>query len=108
MKKYKSLLALLLVAVMAVSLLSGCGPSIQYEDSPAPSQSSSNNGDASSSGTPGASTPADNSLSYAPGTELRMATGYNNAKTGITFDAETAGEGTPASSSPPGWRSRTS
>ena len=32
-------------------------------------------------------------LTYAPGTVLRMATGYNSAKTGITFDAETAGEG---------------
>ena len=30
---------------------------------------------------------------YADGTVLRMATGYNSAKTGITFDAETAGEG---------------
>ena len=30
---------------------------------------------------------------YAPGTVLRMATGYNSAKTGITFDSETAGEG---------------
>ena len=94
MKKYKSLLALLLVAVMAVTLLSGCGPSIQYEDSPAPSQSNSNNSSTpDNSSAPDASAPADNSLSYAPGTELRMATGYNNAKTGITFDAETAGEG---------------
>ncbi|MBR4501972.1 MAG: hypothetical protein IKP22_08800 [Clostridia bacterium] len=32
-------------------------------------------------------------LTYAPGTVLRMATGYNSAKTGITFDSETAGEG---------------
>ncbi len=30
---------------------------------------------------------------YADGTVLRMATGYNSAKTGIAFDAETAGEG---------------
>ena len=32
-------------------------------------------------------------LSYAPGTVLRMATGYNNAKTGLTFDPSIAGEG---------------
>ncbi len=32
-------------------------------------------------------------LTYAEGTVLRMATGYNNAKTGLFFDAETAGEG---------------
>ena len=32
-------------------------------------------------------------LEYAEGTVLRMATGYNNAKTGIAFDPETAGSG---------------
>lgn len=32
-------------------------------------------------------------LEYADGTVLRMATGYNNAKTGLFFDAEVAGEG---------------
>ncbi len=32
-------------------------------------------------------------LTYAEGTVLRMATGYNNAKTGLFFDADTAGEG---------------
>ena len=32
-------------------------------------------------------------LSYAEGTVLRMATGYNSKKTGLFFDAETAGEG---------------
>ena len=32
-------------------------------------------------------------LTYAEGTVLRMATGYNSAKTGLFFDAEVAGEG---------------
>ncbi|MBQ6883037.1 MAG: hypothetical protein IJO25_01630, partial [Clostridia bacterium] len=32
-------------------------------------------------------------LEYAEGTELRMATGYNNLNTGLAFDADTAGEG---------------
>ncbi len=32
-------------------------------------------------------------LSYAEGTVLRMATGYNSAKTGLFFDASVAGEG---------------
>ena len=32
-------------------------------------------------------------LEYADGTTLRMATGYNNKKTGLFFDAEVAGEG---------------
>ena len=33
------------------------------------------------------------SLSYADGTVLRMAVGYNNSKTGLSFDAEVAGAG---------------
>jgi len=36
---------------------------------------------------------ASDELPYAEGTVLRMATGYNSAKTGLFFDAETAGEG---------------
>ena len=32
-------------------------------------------------------------LEYAEGTVLRMATGYNSKKTGLTFDADTAGAG---------------
>ena len=32
-------------------------------------------------------------LTYAEGTVLRMATGYNSTKTGLFFDAEVAGEG---------------
>ena len=36
---------------------------------------------------------AESALPYAEGTELRMGTGYNNAKTGLVFDAEVAGEG---------------
>ncbi len=43
-------------------------------------------------GTVGAAS-AESALPYAEGTVLRMATGYNNAKTGLTFDPEIAGEG---------------
>ena len=32
-------------------------------------------------------------LTYADGTVLRMATGYNSKKTGLSFDADTAGSG---------------
>ncbi len=76
MKKYKSLTAMLLAIVMTAALLSGCGPSISYEQSQAP-----------------VSSEAGTQTSDAPGTELRMATGYNSAKTGLFFDAETAGNG---------------
>ena len=36
---------------------------------------------------------AESTLPYAEGTVLRMATGYNNAKTGLLFDPEVAGDG---------------
>ncbi len=36
---------------------------------------------------------AESALPYAEGTVLRMATGYNNAKTGLSFDPSVAGEG---------------
>jgi len=36
---------------------------------------------------------AETALPYAEGTVLRMATGYNSAKTGLFFDASVAGEG---------------
>ena len=45
---------------------------------------------------PGNDDPAEDltfKLEYAEGTVLRMATGYNNAKTGLFFDASVAGEG---------------
>ena len=32
-------------------------------------------------------------LTYAPGTTLRLATGYNSKKTGLSYDADTAGQG---------------
>ena len=66
MKKAKTLLSMLLVLCMAVSLMAGFGAT-----------ASADYGD----------------LTYADGTVLRMATGYNSAKTGLFFDAETAGSG---------------
>ncbi len=36
---------------------------------------------------------AESTLPYEPGTLLRMATGYNNAKTGLRFDPDTAKDG---------------
>ncbi len=89
MKKFKSLAAMLLAIVMTAALLSGCGPSISVDQSAPPAQNSG-------AGTENPSTPPEENnktLTYAPGTTLRMATGYNSKKTGITFDAEVAGEG---------------
>ncbi len=87
MKKYKSLIAVLLAIVMTAALLSGCGPSVQVQESDPPAQSSAPAGNESSQA------PEPQGLTYAPGTKLRMATGYNSAKTGLFFDAETAGDG---------------
>ncbi len=88
MKKYKSLLAMLLAIVMTAALLSGCGPSVQVQQSDPPAQTTAPAGaDASTAPT------EEQGLTYAAGTKLRMATGYNSAKTGLFFDAETAGDG---------------
>ena len=99
MKKMRSAIALTLATVMSMLLLVGCGPRIEVQQNGSPagsgSQASSDaqpadNGGAAAEGTEAAPAGA---LEYAPGTKLRMATGYNSTKTGLSFDAETAGSG---------------
>ena len=92
----KRYLALILALCLIVGLLAGCGGQLQVEDPTTPPVTSP---------TPGTSdTPSDEPttepdpepvdlLTFAAGTVLRMATGYNNAKTGLFFDASVAGEG---------------
>ena len=88
MKKSKSIIALLLSISMIAVLLTGCGGGkIDVDNYEQPTQTDS-------------TTPADTQtdaapaeLSYASGTTLRMATGYNSTKTGLSFDAEVAGDG---------------
>jgi len=88
MKKSKSIIALLLSVSMIAVLLTGCGGGkIDVDNYEQPTQTDS-------------TTPADTQtdaapaeLSYASGTTLRMATGYNSTKTGLSFDAEVAGDG---------------
>lgn len=69
--------SLILALVLALCMLTGCGPATAGPDD-------------GSAGDGGDEVLA---LEYAEGTVLRMATGYNNAKTGLFFDAEVAGEG---------------
>lgn len=97
MKKAKLAASLIAVSMAATTLLTGCN-----NDTPSPSgsgNSSSSNTSSTSNGgnTGGGDTKTDSSsapeLKYANGTELRVAAGYNSVKTGITFDAETAGAG---------------
>lgn len=81
--KMKKTLALGLALLMLLGALAGCAPSIQQiPDEPTagpdgPITSEYNNPD----------------LAFAPGTVLRMATGYNSTKTGLFFDPEVAGSG---------------
>ena len=103
MKKLKNVLTLVLIAVMALSLLAGCGPQIPTGD---PGQNANNPGNSGTtpgnSGNSGAGGGSENTGDtpaqtvhelYAAGTVLRMGTGYNSENTGIAFDASTAGDG---------------
>ncbi len=89
MKKAKLAASLIAVSMAATTLLTGCNPS---EPSNSNSGTGSNNsGDSSDSTTgsdSGSSQPAAEPLTYADNTVLRMGTGYNAAKTGISFVAD--------------------
>ncbi|MGN1027412.1 MAG: hypothetical protein ACI4P4_13545 [Faecousia sp.] len=85
----KKILALLLAAVMVIGLLAGCGPQVTI-----PSQTEAPVTEASKTdNTAPEATEAPKELTFAQGTVLRMATGYNSTKTGLFFDAEVAGDG---------------
>ena len=86
MRKGKKALSLGLVSLLTVAFVAGCGNSIQQPTSSASAQPASSAASSSAA-------PAEDLLKFEKGTELRMATGYNSAKTGIVFDAETAGAG---------------
>lgn len=83
----KRLISLVLVFCLAAACFAGC----QKEDLGTPTTT----GTPSPSGetNPVTTTEYVEQLAFAKGTVLRMATGYNNAKTGLFFDPETAGEG---------------
>ena len=106
MKKSKLTALLLTAALAATSVLSGCGGSTSTGTG-----SDSNAGTTAANNTPAATTAANNGgsndtaapaetaaapaaeLTYADGTVLRMACGYNSDKTGMSFTADLAGEG---------------
>ena len=85
MKNLKHLISLLLVLSMIAALFAGCGGQLEVEETTPPTVEE----------TSGEETPTEpvDPLAFAQGTVLRMATGYNSAKTGLFFDAEVAGEG---------------
>ncbi len=86
MRKTKLAASLLAVSLAATTLLTGCKPGDNSSgtSNPTPGNSGSSSGTSSGTSTPAAPTLE---LKYASGTTLRMATGYNNAKTGLFFDS---------------------
>jgi len=99
MKNMKKLLALVLAVVMVCSMLTACGGNTDpTTTAPTTTQGSENpttggNTDPTTGSTEPTTTEPAKKLEYKEGTVLRMATGYNNAKTGMSFNAEVAGEG---------------
>ena len=93
MKNTSKMIALLLVVAMMTTVLAGCGKKIDVDQYQAPAATQA----PAASAAPAAEAPAEAAapaeLSYAEGTVLRMATGYNSTKTGLSLDAEVAGEG---------------
>jgi putative aldouronate transport system substrate-binding protein len=97
MKNSKILIALLLTVAMMATLLAGCGNKIDVDQYSAPKAEEAAPAEAApaaeEAAAPAEEAAAPAELSYAEGTVLRMATGYNSTKTGLSLDAEVAGEG---------------
>ena len=90
--KTSKIAASVMAAVLAsATALTGC--SVPGNTSTSSTSSSKSESGSTSSTESSSSAPEAPKLEYASGTVLRMATGYNSAKTGIAFDAETAGSG---------------
>ena len=93
MKNLKSLVALVLAFAMVLSL-AACGGKIDV-DGTTPAATTKAPDETKNPSDP--TTPTEpvvvEELKYAEGTTLRMATGYNSKKTGLSMDAEVAGEG---------------
>ena len=91
MKKSK-VAASVMAAVLASATLAGCSTPGGNSSSSGSTSTSSSKSESTSSST-SSEAPEAPKLEYANGTLLRMAVGYNSAKTGIAFDAEIAGSG---------------
>ena len=81
----KRVLSMILAMTMVLALFAGCGGGLTVPTAPAaPVQTQPN--------TPDETKPAAE-LTFAEGTILRMATGYNSNKTGLFMAADVAGDG---------------
>lgn len=92
MKKSK-VAASVMAAVLASATLAGCSTPGNSSTSTGSTSTSGSKSDASTSTSTSSAAPEAPKLEYTDGTLLRMAVGYNSTKTGIAFDAETAGSG---------------
>lgn len=81
-----------MAAVLASATLAGCSTPGGNNSSSGSTSTSSSKSESTSSST-SSEAPEAPKLEYSDGTLLRMAVGYNSAKTGIAFDAEIAGSG---------------
>ena len=86
MKNLTRVLSMILVLCMLAVCFAGCGNKLEVAETTAAVAAS----EAAAETTAAAEQEA---LAFAPGTVLRMATGYNSTKTGLFFDAEVAGDG---------------
>ncbi len=84
----KKLICMLLVLVLALSCFAGCKKDAPKATDPVVDETTAPVVDETT-----VPVTEPEGLKYAEGTELRMATGYNNAKTGLWFDADTAKDG---------------
>ncbi len=85
MKHFNKFTKAFITSGLALALLAGCGPSINID--PGQGGGSASGGGESSGGA------GSGELTYAEGTVLRMATGYNSKQTGISYDPDIAGNG---------------
>ena len=98
MKQTKSLLALLLVVLMVVSAV-GCAKKIDVTEYTAPTEApaetkpAETQAEAQPAETQTEAQPAEVAATYADGTTLRIAAGYNSRANALTFEADKAGEG---------------
>lgn len=81
-----------MAAVLASATLAGCSTPGGNNSSSGSTSTSSSKSESTNSST-SSEAPEAPKLEYSDGTLLRMAVGYNSAKTGIAFDAEIAGSG---------------
>ncbi len=86
--KAKSISAMLLAVIMTATAFTGCGVKPESSTPDSKTESSASGDESSTEDSTG-----EDLLTYADGTVLRMACGYNSDKTGMSFTADLAGEG---------------